>query len=68
MMALMYGGVSLGLVTVLLRFASRRISKTRFQADDWTIITAWVCEGLNDFSSFQSALKSDTDRSWQARQ
>ena len=49
MMALMYGGVSLGYVAVLLRFASMRISKTRLHADDWTIVTAWVREGFSAF-------------------
>ncbi len=28
---------------------SRRISKTRLQADDWMIVTAWVSEGFSDF-------------------
>lgn len=57
MLAPMYGGVALSFVAVLLRFASRRISKTRLQADDWTIVAALVCEGFS-ISSFQSALKS----------
>ena len=49
MMALMYGGVTLGLVAVLLRFISRRISKTSLQADDWTILASWVCERYRIF-------------------
>ena len=49
MMALMYGEVALGSVAVLLRFSSRRISKTKLQADDWVIVAAWVCEGFSGF-------------------
>ena len=49
MKALMYGGVALGFVAVLMRFISRRISKTRLQADDWTIVTAWVYEAFSNF-------------------
>ena len=51
MLAPMYGGVALSFVAVLLRFASRRISKTRLQADDWTIVAALVCEEFS-ISSF----------------
>ena len=49
MMALMYGGVALGSVAVLLRFGSRRISKTRLQADDSVIVAAWVYEKFSSF-------------------
>ena len=49
MLALMYGGVTLGSVAVLLRFVSRRISKTSLQSDDWTIFTSWVCERYRSF-------------------
>ena len=49
MLALMYGGVTLGSVAVLLRFISRRISKTSLQAYDWTIFTLWVCERHRSF-------------------
>lgn len=49
MMGLMYGGLLLGFVAVALSFASRRISKTRLQADDWIMVIAWVCEGFRGF-------------------
>ena len=49
MKALMYGGGALGFVAVLMRFISRKISKTRLQADDWTIVTARVCEAFSGF-------------------
>ena len=49
MMGLMYGGLLLDFVAVALRFASRRISKTRLQADDWIMVTSWVCEGFRRF-------------------
>ena len=59
MLASMYGGVALCFVAVLLRFASRRISKTRLQADDWTIFAALVCED-SSISSFSRLPRATT--------
>ena len=60
MLASMYGGVALCFVAVFLRVASRRISKTRLQADDWTIFAALVCEesSISSFSRLPRATRT----------